>query len=510
MRGCAARLAIALVIAGAPTGARADGHKAVVAVLYFDNNSPNRDYDVLKKGLADMLITDLSAVDALEVVEREKLEKLLDELKLQRSRYFDPKTAQTLGHGIGAEYAVTGAIAAFDPETRIDVRMIDVASGKVVVAASVTGKKDQLFELEAQLVKKFVDALHVKMAPPREGGRKADLGAILKYSQGVDAADRGDLPQASKQLAEVVQAAPEFALAQDRYVEVLRRLREAGKRRDALHDTREHDVVTRFKAALAQMDASKWKPKPDQAAVRKYGIYRAALAELYEWKLQHAIQENHGAGGTVIPQAQLPTVEEALDEALAFAADDRRCAGCLKNLLGGEHSCRPVKAADLEPADAALLERFNTGEKRVELEERCRRHVTLLALAEWALAGTGEPPWSTRSSYPPPSTWWNPPLACLDHAYALKLVDALRAEERDARAADPKVDPTEWMDLEAELLRAAGRKAEALTVWQKLLDGNPDSRRYKEIEHRVEELVGATKPADLQSSFKTRRYACPK
>ena len=48
-----------------------------VAVLYFDNNSPNREYDVLQKGLADMLVTDLSQVESLQVVEREKLQALV-------------------------------------------------------------------------------------------------------------------------------------------------------------------------------------------------------------------------------------------------------------------------------------------------------------------------------------------------------------------------------------------------------------------------------------------------
>ena len=46
----------------------------IVAISYFDNTSGTKEYDPLSKGLADMLITDLSNVKSLKIVEREKLE----------------------------------------------------------------------------------------------------------------------------------------------------------------------------------------------------------------------------------------------------------------------------------------------------------------------------------------------------------------------------------------------------------------------------------------------------
>src|SRR5215831_18289394 len=92
---------------------------ARITVLYFDNNTGDKAYDPLAKGLADMMITDLASAPGLVVVEREKLEAVLGELKLQRSRFFDPKTAQRIGKGIGATYAVTGAFVSMEPNIRI-------------------------------------------------------------------------------------------------------------------------------------------------------------------------------------------------------------------------------------------------------------------------------------------------------------------------------------------------------------------------------------------------------
>src|SRR5690349_11164353 len=91
-----------------------------VAVLYFDNNTALREYDVLQKGMADMLITDLMASDQLRLVEREKLDQVIGEIKLQRSKFFDAATAVKLGKIVGAGYAVTGAFTGFEPEVRID------------------------------------------------------------------------------------------------------------------------------------------------------------------------------------------------------------------------------------------------------------------------------------------------------------------------------------------------------------------------------------------------------
>ena len=89
--------AIATTSATAVAAPAAD--KATVTVLYFDNDTGDASLTYLGKGLADMMITDLSAVAALQVVERDKLEALLKELKLQGTKYFDPGTAQQIGKG---------------------------------------------------------------------------------------------------------------------------------------------------------------------------------------------------------------------------------------------------------------------------------------------------------------------------------------------------------------------------------------------------------------------------
>ena len=69
-----------------------------VAVSYFDNTSDIEEFNPLSKGLADMLITDLSNIKSINIVEREKLESLLKEIELGDSDFINKETA--LGYSV--------------------------------------------------------------------------------------------------------------------------------------------------------------------------------------------------------------------------------------------------------------------------------------------------------------------------------------------------------------------------------------------------------------------------
>ncbi len=99
---------IALVIL--LTAASAETSKPVVSVLYFENSTGDASLDVLRKGLADMIITDLVAWDGVTVVERTRLEAVLSELKLQQSKAIDRAPAVKVGKIIRAQYAITGSM----------------------------------------------------------------------------------------------------------------------------------------------------------------------------------------------------------------------------------------------------------------------------------------------------------------------------------------------------------------------------------------------------------------
>ncbi len=53
----------------------------------------------------------------------------------------------------------------------------------------------------------------------------------MKYGEGLDLADQGDLAAAQSKLGEVVRESPDFTRAQEKYTELIKRLRAAQKQR---------------------------------------------------------------------------------------------------------------------------------------------------------------------------------------------------------------------------------------------------------------------------------------
>jgi TolB-like protein len=474
--------------------------KKVVVVLYFDNNSPQREYDVLQKGLADMLVTDLSAVESLQVVEREKLQKLLEELSLQTSRYFDPATTQKLGKGVGAQYAVSGALTTFDPQLRIDVRLVELATGKVLLGDFVTGPKEKFFDLQQALVKKFVAGLDAQ-APTTSRSGPADLAVVLKYSRGLESGDQGDLKAASSQLAEVVRDAPDFTLGKEKYSAVLKRLREAGKQRQEVLGAEEAALVAGIDKALARGLTPPLKPyelegyfcyrginasyllttlrKRLSEAPRPYGVQLAGKAERAEvLALQKRFFDNEQA---------------LLDDAMASLEKSKgmnQAVECPMSLsrLGSKDYYR------LKPLDIPFYFSVNLHSTEVAVD-----------LARFAVLGSFAV--EQQGDDEPVKFRFAPTLAQVEPAYAKKALALLDLAEQQIplQVSRSKEElQTEVAVARAEVLLALGRPEEAMAQVQGFLEKHPKSRAYKALEALVEDLIGASDKAQKAQSLAKR------
>lgn len=209
-----ARLATALaVLLCAPALAA----PRTLAIAYFDNDTGQAELDPLKKGLADMLITDLFGLDGLVVVEREKLNQVLAELSLSKSAFIDPRTAQKLGKGLAAQYLLTGAYTLGKGAMRVDARVLEVQSGKVVATQKVEGKQDEFFAIEKELVELLVKTLELKLGLKEKNGLQQNQTesweAWRKYSAGLDARDRGDEARARTLFQAALEADPAYRRA---------------------------------------------------------------------------------------------------------------------------------------------------------------------------------------------------------------------------------------------------------------------------------------------------------
>ncbi len=200
-----------------------------VAVLYFDN-AGNPELVMLRLGLAQMMISDLASAAGIVVVERQRLNEVMAELELQKSAAVNPETAGQMGRILGAERLVLGSYFEFVGTLRIDARVVEVETGRVLFSGGVDGKKEEFLALEDRLVEGLLPHLGgepVRVTPPpspkesapkdggplrggsAEGSTPADpLGAALAFSKGLDLLDRKDIVHAREALEQAVAMDP--------------------------------------------------------------------------------------------------------------------------------------------------------------------------------------------------------------------------------------------------------------------------------------------------------------
>jgi TolB-like protein len=147
-------------------------HAGAVAVLYFENQG-NPELESLKVGLAQMLVTDLGKNPQLQVVERARLQEILNELDLGHSGKVDPATAAKVGQLVGAEWLVMGSYFEVMGTMRIDARLVKVQTGEIVHAHGVDGAPKEFLQMEKGLAGSFTAALlaaegKTGALPPRE------------------------------------------------------------------------------------------------------------------------------------------------------------------------------------------------------------------------------------------------------------------------------------------------------------------------------------------------------
>jgi TolB-like protein len=463
------------VVASAPAAAAPAGtatSRATVTVLYFDNDTGDASLAYLGKGLADMMITDLSAVASIQVVERDKLEALLKELKLQRSKYFDPRTAQQIGKGVGARFAVAGSFTSLAPVMRIDVRVIEIASGRVVKTSRAIGKKDQFFELQTQLVAQLVDGLSAALGGADLGRAKQsaatqrvdDVETAVAFAQALDARDRGDLQAASQQMQQVMQRAPAFPLARARYMDIMRALY-------AAKDTRSK--------ALADNDATLSAHVENELARRqrddRYFSYRILRGQLFLLKL---------AQSTARPSAEyLPWLRGYRDNQLALI---KEMQAVLSNPKIDARDRRVPSNTDVSEGDDKLAEELgiaDPGEYSFLSPQLVMRD-----LAQLIMFGT--PPFFGDLRIAKPVCYYKvePGLS----AQSMKLLDDalvdIAAHERDFRERES----IRTLQLHAKIHVLLGQPEQAIAKLQSALTRYPKAEEFDETEAMLKGILSGT------------------
>src|SRR5256712_13220654 len=157
---------------GGPGGrAQAQDTRHGIAVVPVDNGGSygqdKDNFDALQKGIAGLMISDLAANAAARVVEREELQKLIDEQNLSAAGRVDPQTAAKIGKLVGARYVVTGVFIDFYGDFRLDARLINVETSEIVQVESDRMQRDHLFDLIRTVATKLMRDANLPALPKR-------------------------------------------------------------------------------------------------------------------------------------------------------------------------------------------------------------------------------------------------------------------------------------------------------------------------------------------------------
>jgi len=199
------RLITAAVIFLTVTGLSAG---EVVSVLYFENLRQEKENQWISKGIADSLISELSGVDGLILVEREELQKVMEEQQLALSGLTSEEGAAELGRILSARYLVTGSFAVVGKQIQVNCRITDTSSARIEGSTTETIPFKSLPGIHLQLADFVCGTLNYPYRIVESDS--PSLTAMEHYYRGIELYDRKQYEEAASFLERAIGEEPTY------------------------------------------------------------------------------------------------------------------------------------------------------------------------------------------------------------------------------------------------------------------------------------------------------------
>ncbi len=272
-------VALLLLLMASPALAR------TLAVLPLEPAAGSDAHEGLGIALSGMLTSDLSHAADLTLVERARLDVLLEEIELGDSGFLDPDTARELGKGVGAEWVLVGSWSVVGPTFLLDARVVEVQSGEVVEATAAQGEVTDFVTVEKVLVEALLAGLSVDLAA---GARRRLLGqaptesfeAFAAYGEGEASMAAGCIGEAQAAFSKALTLDPQFHEAREAVAALQARVQEERARRVAQSSEREAMLRQRVLDTVPDPRARPKRFDWDMEALAYLGVRWKVLEEL--------------------------------------------------------------------------------------------------------------------------------------------------------------------------------------------------------------------------------------
>lgn len=136
-----------------------------LAIMYFENMTNSEDNQRLGEIVTNLLITDLSESEYMEVVSGQRLYDILKLQGKEGEKVIDRSTATDVASHAGAKWMLLGSILQEEPIFIVTSQLVDVKTGKVAASQRVTGDEgEKIFSVVDKLTNEIKQDLALPVA----------------------------------------------------------------------------------------------------------------------------------------------------------------------------------------------------------------------------------------------------------------------------------------------------------------------------------------------------------
>jgi len=191
-----------------------------IAVFPFNLVSDNPEYSSLGRGLSEMIITDLSQVKEIELIERARINVLLEEIALGQTGVIEERTAPRFGKLLGAGKIVHGNFSITSKNyLKLDAAFWDILKQQFPKFTEMSDGLDNLFKLEKDIVFNIIDKMEIHLTEAEKRKIQTiptkNMQAFMAYCKGLEAQDNGNFEAAFEQFNNAYKLDPNFSSANE-------------------------------------------------------------------------------------------------------------------------------------------------------------------------------------------------------------------------------------------------------------------------------------------------------
>ncbi|MFO7980407.1 MAG: protein kinase [Candidatus Aminicenantes bacterium] len=198
-----------------------EGGRPSLAVMHFENNTGDLDFDHWRKAISDLLIADLGQSKFLRVLSGEKLYDILKELDLEDVKTYSSKDINEVASKAGVQYILMGRLTKAGDKLRVNTTLLDAESETIIGREQIEGiGEESLFDMVDHLTRLVKEDFEFSSADIQ-----ADLDRNIRqittdsqdayryYREGVNFKSQGEYMKAIPLLEAAAAIDPEFAMA---------------------------------------------------------------------------------------------------------------------------------------------------------------------------------------------------------------------------------------------------------------------------------------------------------